>query len=342
MHRSTLASPALSSARRWRLAAPACAAALACAALAAPAQAADNYPSRPITLIVPFTPGGSTDIIARVISKQLGAALGQSIIVEYKPGAGGVIGTQYAKNQPADGYTIIMGAIGTFGANATLYKNLPYDPVKDFTPISLVAAVPNVLAVNPAKLDVHTVDELIKAAKAKPNGYDYASGGNGSAANLAMEYFKVSAGIQLQHVPYKGTAPALTDLIAGVTSVVLTGFPPLYPHIKAGRLRAIAVASEHRLPDLPDVPTISETKGLENFTADQWYGLLTIAGTPQPIVDRLNKEVVAALKDPETLAMFRKEGLVPMPNTPAQFGQFIKDQIALWRPVVQKAGIIIE
>lgn len=316
--------------------------AIVCAAFAAPLHAADNYPSRPITLVVPFTPGGSTDIIARVMSKQLGAALGQPIVVENKPGAGGIVGTQYAKSQPADGYTLIMGAIGTFGANATLYRRLPYDPVKDFAPISLVAGVPNVLAVNPAKLDVRTVDELIKAVRAKPNGYDYASGGNGSAAHLATEYFKLRANIQIQHVPYKGTAPALNDLVGGVTSLVLTGYPPLSPFFQAGRLRPIAVATAKRLPQLPDVPTISETKGLEGFEASQWYGLLTVAGTPKPIVDRLNKEIVAALKNPETLEQFRKEGLEPMSNTPEEFAQYIKDQIQLWRPVIQKANIIID
>ncbi|MDX3904480.1 MAG: tripartite tricarboxylate transporter substrate binding protein [Pigmentiphaga sp.] len=319
------------------------ASALACAGSAAgPLYAADSYPTKPITLVVPFTPGGSTDIIARVMGKQLGAALGQPIVIENKPGAGGIVGTQYAKSQPADGYTLIMGAIGTFGANATLYRRLPYDPVKDFAPISLVAGVPNVLAVNPAKLDVRTVDELIKAARAKPNGYDYASGGNGSAAHLATEYFKLKANIQIQHVPYKGTAPALNDLVGGVTSMVLTGYPPLSPFLQAGRLRPIAVATAKRLPQLPDVPTISETKGLEGFEASQWYGLLTVAGTPKPIVDRLNKEVVAALKNPETLEQFRKEGLEPMYNTPEEFAQYIKDQIQLWRPVIQQANIIID
>lgn len=306
------------------------------------AQAADSYPTRPITLIVPFTPGGSTDIIARVMSKQLGAALGQTIIVENKPGAGGIIGTQAAKAAAPDGYTIIMGAIGTFGANATMYKKLPYDPVKDFAPLSLVAAVPNVLAVNPTRLDVKNVDELVKAAKAKPNGYDYASGGNGSAAHLAMEYFKLKAGIQLQHVPYKGTAPALNDLIGGVTSVVLTGLPPLYPHIQGGRLRAIAVATPKRLPLLPDVPTIAETKGFEGFEASQWYGLLTVAGTPKPIVDRLNREIIKVLNSPETIEIFKKEGLEPMHNSPEEFAKYIKDQIALWRPVIQQANIIID
>jgi tripartite-type tricarboxylate transporter receptor subunit TctC len=324
-----------------------CAAALTAAALALPVQAraADKdaaYPTKPITLIVPFTPGGSTDIIARIVSKELGAALHQSIIVEYKPGAGGSIGTTFAKEQPADGYTLILGAIGTFGTNVTMYKHLNYDPVKDFAPISLLASVPNVLAVNPKKLDVHTVSELIAAAKARPNDIEYASGGNGSAANLAMEYFKLKAGIQLMHVPYKGTAPALTDLVGGVTSVVLTGFPPLYPFFQSNRLRPIAVASKQRLALLPDVPTISETPGLEGFEADQWYGLLTVAGTPKPIVDRLNKEVVAILKRPDTLEIFKKEGLQALPDTPEEFGAYIKEQIAQWRPVVLKAGIQID
>jgi tripartite-type tricarboxylate transporter receptor subunit TctC len=314
---------------------------LAAALAAGPSHAADAYPTRPITLVVPFTPGGSTDIIARMLSKNLSGALGQPVIVLNKPGSGGLVGTLYAKNQPGDGYTLIVGAIGTFGANATLYRNLPYDPVKDFAPISLVAAVPNVLAVNPTKLDVHTVDELLQAVRAKPDGYDYASGGNGSAANLAMEYFKLASHAKIQHVPYKGTEPALTDLAAGVTSMVLTGYPPMTPFLQMGKLRPIAVASRTRLKQLPNVPTISETKGLENFEADQWYGLLAVAGTPKPIVDRLNREVVKMLKDPETLKAFSEAGLEPLPNTPEQFGQYIKDQIQLWRPVVEQAGIVM-
>jgi tripartite-type tricarboxylate transporter receptor subunit TctC len=306
------------------------------------ARAADTYPSHAITLVVPFTPGGSTDIIARILSKELGTALGQTVIVEYKPGAGGVIGTSYVKAAAPDGYTLILGAIGTFGTNVSMYKHLAYDPVKDFAPISLVASVPNVLAVNPKKLDIHTVAELVRDARAKPNDIEYASGGNGSAAHLAMEYFKLRAGIQMTHVPYKGTAPALTDLVGGITSVVLTGFPPLQPFLQSGRLRPIAVASTKRLANLPDVPTISETKGFEGFEAGQWYGLLTVAGTPKPIVDRLNKEVVAILNRPETLKLFAQDGLEALPDTPEQFGQYIKEQIEQWRPVVQQAGIVIE
>lgn len=316
---------------------------LSTALMAVPAaQAADPaYPTRPITMVVPFTPGGSTDIIARGISKQLGELLGQPIVIENRPGAGGIIGLQYAKGMAADGHTLVMGAIGTFGANATLYSRLPYDPINDFQPISLLAAVPNVLAVNPNKLDVKNVAELIKAAKANPNGIDYASGGNGSAAHLAMEYFKLRADIKLQHVPYKGTAPALNDLIGGVTSVVLTGYPPLSPHLQQGRLRPIAVASAKRLPKLPDVPTIAETPGLEGFEAGQWYGLLTNAGTPRYVVDRLAKAVHQALASEETRKIFANEGLEPLSNTPDEFAQYIKDQIQLWRPVVQQAGIII-
>ena len=313
--------------------------AIVCAAFAAPLHAADNYPSRPITLVVPFTPGGSTDIIARVMSKQLGAALGQPIVVENKPGAGGIVGTQYAKSQPADGYTLIMGAIGTFGANATLYRRLPYDPVKDFAPISLVAGVPNVLAVNPSKLDVRTVDELIKAVRAKPNGYDYASGGNGSAAHLATEYFKLKANIQIQHVPYKGTAPALNDLVGGVTSMVLTGYPPLSPFFQAGRLRPIAVATAKRLPQLPDVPTISETKGLEGFEASQWYGLLTIAGTPKPIVDKLNRELNKIVQSPEFKEHFKSQGVEMLGTTPEEFRTHVEREMETWRKLIKKANI---
>jgi tripartite-type tricarboxylate transporter receptor subunit TctC len=300
------------------------------------------YPSKSITLVVPFTPGGSTDIIARLLSRELGSTFHQSVIVENKPGAGGIVGTQFVKAAAPDGYTLVVGAIGTFGANATMYTHLPYDPVKDFAPISLVASVPNVLAVNPAKLNIHSVAELVQAARAQPNKLEYASGGQGSAANLAMEYFKLRAGVQILHVPYKGTAPALTDLVGGVTSVVLTGLPPLYPFFQSDRLRPIAVASAKRQPLLPNVPTIAETAGFEGFQADQWYGLLTVAGTPQPIVDQLNKAVVAMLKKPDVLAIFKHEGLEPISDTPQEFATYIKDQIQLWGPVVKKAGIVIE
>jgi tripartite-type tricarboxylate transporter receptor subunit TctC len=325
-----------------------CAAAMAAlttaaVAVAIPSAYADApYPSRPITLVVPFTPGGSTDIIARLLSRELGATFHQSVIVENKPGAGGIVGTQFVKAAAPDGYTLVVGAIGTFGANATMYTHLPYDPVKDFAPISLVASVPNVLAVNPKKLNIHSVAELVQAARAQPNKLEYASGGQGSAANLAMEYFKLRAGVQILHVPYKGTAPALTDLVGGVTSVVLTGLPPLYPFFQSDRLRPIAVASAKRQPLLPNVPTIAESSGFEGFQADQWYGLLTVAGTPQPIVDSLNKAVVAMLQKPDVLAIFKHEGLEPMADTPQEFGNYIKDQIQLWGPVVKKAGIVIE
>lgn len=305
----------------------------ACIACGANAQA---YPAKPIRLVVPFTPGGSTDILARLVGQKLGEAFGQQVIIDNRPGAGGNIGVELVAKSLPDGYTLVMGHIGTFGVNPSLYPKLPYDPIKDFQPITLFAKVPNLLAVNPS-LPVKSVKDLIALARAKPGALNYGSGGNGSAAHLATEYFKLLSKTDIQHIPYKGTAPAITDLISGQVSMAITGVPPLLPHVKSGRVRAIAVATSKRLPLLPELPTIAET-GLPGYEATQWYGVLAPAATPKDIVTRLNAEIVKALQRPEVKERLASEAAEPVGNTPEQFQAFIKAEIARWAPVVKASG----
>ena len=269
------------------------AAAMLAGAIGLPARAADApaaFPSKPVRLIVPFTPGGSTDILARALGQKLTEAWGQPVVVDNRPGAGGIIGMETAAKAPPDGYTLVMGHVGTLAANPALYKSLPYDPVKDFAPVTLVAMVPNVLAVGPA-VPSRTVAELVALAKAKPGKLDYGSGGNGSAAHLAGEYFKLKAGVDIQHIPYKGTAPALADLLGGQIALIITGLPPVLPHAKSGKLRILGVASAQRLKQFPDIPTIAES-GVPGYEATQWYGILVPAATPKDIVARLNRDIV--------------------------------------------------
>ncbi|MCU0898430.1 MAG: tripartite tricarboxylate transporter substrate binding protein [Burkholderiales bacterium] len=324
--------------RLWLCASAAATVLLCTGALAADAPAA--FPAKPIRLVVPFPPGGSTDIIARVIGQKLSESLGQQVILENKPGAGGNIGVEMVARAPADGYTLVMGHVGTFGSNPALYKRLPYDPVKDFAPVTLVAMVPNLLVVQPA-LPVRTTQELIALARAKPGQLTYGSGGNGSAAHLAAEYFKSRAGVDIQHIPYKGTVPALTDLLAGQISLQITGAPPLLPYIKSGKVRVLATASPQRLKILPDVPTIAES-GVPGYAATQWYGILAPAATPKPIVERLNQEIVKAINSPEVRARLEAEGAEPVGNTPAEFAAFIRSELALWAKVVKESGATID
>jgi len=311
------------------------AAALALAGLTA-AAAAQSYPVKPVRLVVPFTPGGSTDILARLIGQKLGEAFGQQVIIDNRPGAGGNIGVELVARAAPDGYTLVMGHIGTFGVNPTLYAKLPYDPIKDFQPITLFAKVPNMMAVNPS-LPAKSVQELIALAKAKPGALNYGSGGNGSAAHLASEYFKLMTKTDMQHIPYKGTAPAITDLIAGQLSLAITGVPPLLPHVKAGKLRALGVATAQRLPLLPELPTIAES-GVPGYEATQWYGVLVPALTPRDTVARLHAEIVKALQRPEVRERLAAEAAEPVGNTPEQFQAFIKAEIARWAPVVKASG----
>jgi tripartite-type tricarboxylate transporter receptor subunit TctC len=290
---------------------------------------------RPMRIVVPFTPGGSTDILARALAPKLSLALGVNVIVDNKPGAGGSVGAgEVAKAEP-DGSTLLMGHIGTLGVNPSMYPRLPYDPLKSFAPVAYVARVPNVLVVGAAS-PVRSLKELLAAARASPGRLTYSSGGNGSAAHITFEYLKLKAGIFMLHIPYRGTAPSVTDVLAGTVDCTFTGSPAVLPHVKSGRLRAIAVSSAQRLPVLPDVPTVAES-GISGFEADQWYGLVAPAGLPAAQVSRLNTEVNKALALPDVAQQLAVEGAVPVPTTPQAFGDLIRREIPRWAEVV-KAG----
>lgn len=309
------------------------------AAIALPAVAAEDvqkYPSKPIRLVVPFTPGGSTDILARVIGQKLTEAWGRQVVIDNRPGAGGNIGVELVAKSAADGYTLVMGHIGTFGVNPTLYPKLPYDPLKDFQPVTLVALVPNMLSVNPG-VPAKSVKELVALAKAKPGTINFGSGGNGSAAHLAGEYFKLLTKTDITHIPYRGTAPAVTDLISGQIQMIITGVPPTINFAKAGKLRALAVATSKRLALLPELPTIAEA-GVPGYEATQWYGVLAPARTPRPIVMKLNAEMAKAIHGPDVKAKLAADAAEPVGNSPEEFGEFIKKEIARWAPVVKASG----
>lgn len=310
--------------------------ALALAAHFAHAQSA--YPSKPVRIVVPFTPGGSTDILARAIGNELAKSLGQSFVIENVPGAGGSIGADKVAKSAADGYTLLMGHIGTLAVNPSLYPNLPYNPIKDFAPVAWVARVPNVLVVNKG-VPAQNLKELIALAKARPGHLNYSTGGNGSAAHLATEYFKMQTGTSMVHIPYRGAAPAVSDVIAGQVQLVFTGAPALMGHIRSGQLRALAVSSPKRLDVLPDVPTVAEAAGLKGFEADQWYGLVAPAGTPREVVLKLNQHVNAALGSEALKTRLNTEGAVATPTTPEAFAQLIAADIERWRPVITSGRV---
>ena len=299
--------------------------------------AASSYPNKPIHLVVPFTPGGSSDILARSIGQELSKAWGQSVIIDNVAGAGGSIGADKVAKSPADGYTLLMGHIGTLAVNPSLYPDLPYKPLRDFSPVAWVARVPNILVVNPS-VPAKNVKELVALAKSKPGQLNYGSGGNGSAANLATEYFKLQTKTSLLHIPYRGTAPAVTDLLGGQIQIIFSGAPAVIGHIKSGQLRALAVSSPQRLSTLPDVPTVAES-GYANFEADQWYGIVAPAGTPREIVSKLNLQINRALTTPEFKTRLTNEGAIATPNTPEVFGELIKTEMERWRPVITSGRV---
>lgn len=292
---------------------------------------------KPLRIIVPFTPGGSTDILARAIAPRLAAALAQAVVVENRPGAGGSLGaTEAAKAEP-DGHTVLMGHIGTLAVNPALYPKLGYDPLKSFAPVAWVARVPNVLVV-PASSPAKTFQDFIALVRDKPGRYSYSSGGNGSAAHITFEYLKLKARLFMLHIPYRGTAPSVTDLIAGQVDATFTGAPAVLPHVKSGRLRALAVSSTHRIAPLPDVPTVAES-GYPGWEADQWYGVVAPAGTPAARVAQLNAEINKALTLPEVAQQLAVEGAVPAPGTPQAFGALIAREIPRWAEVVRAANV---
>jgi tripartite-type tricarboxylate transporter receptor subunit TctC len=306
--------------------------------LAAPAAA--QYPAKPIHIVVPSAPGDGSDLTSRLLGDKLSAALGQPVIVENKLGAGGVVGTEYAARQPADGYTLIMGNAGSHAINAALYSKLSYDPAKDFTAVALVGVAPNMMAVNPA-LPVKSVAEFIAYAKANPGKVNYASGGNGSSAHLSAELFKSMSGVSMNHVPYKGATPALTDLIAGQVQVFIGNLPPILSHVKSGKLRALAVTTARRHPGLPEVPTVAES-GLAGYETVAWFGLFAPAGTPREVVRRLNREINAILAQPEIRERLLGIGMEPTPGSPEDFTARQTADIAKWRKVVADSGARVD
>lgn len=305
---------------------------LALSASPAPAQ---DYPSRPITLIVPFAAGGSTDLVARLIAQRMSQELGQTVVVENRGGAGGNLGAAaVAKAQP-DGYTILMGTVATHALNPALYKKMPYDPVKSFAPISLLVIVPNVLVVNP-NFEAKTVAELIALLKANPDKYSYASSGNGTPLHLSGELFKSMAGVDMQHIPYQGAGPALNDVLAGQVPIMFDNLPSSSGHIKSGKLRALGVTTAKRAPSFPDVPTIAETlPGYETYT---WNALFAPAGTPQAAIDKLNAAANKSLADPAVQARLADFSASVVGSTPAELEAHVKAEVAKWAPIVKASG----
>jgi tripartite-type tricarboxylate transporter receptor subunit TctC len=315
---------------------------LACLALSpwgAWAQAS-GYPDRPLRLIVPFPPGGGNDILARTVGQRLSQVVGQQIVVDNRGGAGGEIGATLATSAAPDGYTLFLGSLGNLAHNPALKPKLPYDPVKDFAPISLLANSAFILAVNPA-LPARSVKELVALAKASPGKLNYASAGLGSSLHMTAELFKYASGIDIVHVAYKGTAPAITELIAGQTQLIFSTMPPALPHVKTGKLRALGVTTAKRVAAASEVPTIAEA-GVAGFDVSNWQGIVVPVNTPASIVRRLNRDVLATLKLPGMSEALAAQGLESAGGAPAQFGALIKSEVEKYRKVVQAAGIRID
>jgi tripartite-type tricarboxylate transporter receptor subunit TctC len=314
--------------------------ALSASAVVLPAFSQSKYPSKPITLLVPFAAGGTTDILGRLVGRHLATRLGGTVVIDNKPGAGGSLGAALVAKAPGDGHTLLMGTIGTHAINQYLYKKLAYDPFKDFAPVSLVALVPNVLVVHPSQ-PYKTVREMIAYAKANPGKVNYASAGNGTSIHLSGAMFEQMAQVDMVHVPYKGSAPAIADLLGGQTNCMFDNLPSAMPHIKSGALRAIAVTSGKRFPALPQVPTIAES-GLPGYDATSWFGLWAPASTPAELVSRLNAEVNQILSLPDVKQSMLEQGAEAAPDTPQQFAAFIQAEAAKWSQVVKTANVQLD
>lgn len=316
------------------------------AALAVPLAVAQGaWPNKPVRIVVPFAPGGTTDILARTLAPELSKAFGQSFVVENRGGAGGNIGAEVVAKSPGDGYTLLMGTVGTHGINKSLYSKMPYDPQKDFAPITLVAGVPNVMVMSSKRaqdLGINSVADFVKHAKANPGRLNMASSGNGTSIHLAGELFKARNGIFMTHIPYRGSGPAMTDLLAGNMDVMFDNLPSAMPHIKAGNLKAFAVTSAVRSEALPDVPTVAEAGKLPGFEASSWFGLLAPAGTPADIVNRLQQETAKALNLPAVKERLLAQGAIPSGNTPAEFTALIDAEIKKWEAVVKASGAKVD
>jgi tripartite-type tricarboxylate transporter receptor subunit TctC len=311
----------------------------ACLVLAfcAPALAQDKYPSKVVRLVVPFATGGSTDVLARTLAQALSERIGQPVIVENKPGAGGTVGSDFVAKAAPDGYTLLLGTVSTHAVAVSLYEKLPYDPVKDFVGITEIATIPNLVVINADKVPAHTLAEFIQLAKKQPGALSYASNGNGTSNHLATELLKSAAGINIVHIPYKGSGPALNDLLGGQVALMLDVVSTSYPHIKAGKLKALAVTGTTRSPLLPDVPTVAE-QGFPGFEAMVWFGVFAPARTPPAVVDYLNRELVAVITSPKLRTVLETQGAQPVAGTPAQLNVRIQEEIVKWRKVVQASG----
>jgi len=316
---------------------------LASAALLAStsARAAQAFPNQPVTLIVPFPPGGPTDAMARRLADGLKRQLGQTVVVENRPGAGGNIGAEYVARAKPDGYTIMFGTSGPLAINGSLYKQQQYDPQKSFAPIIRIGHLPNILVVHPS-LPVHNVQELIAYAKQNPDKLSYASSGNGASSHLAGILFNKMAGTQILHIPYKGTGPALNDLLGGQVSMSFTDILTALPHVKAGTLRAIGLASAERSQALPDLPTLSE-QGLDGYDVSVFFGIVAPRSTPSDVIDKLNQAFIAVLADPDVKETLHKQGIVEADDkTPQGLASFIDVQVPRWRAIIQEAGVALD
>jgi tripartite-type tricarboxylate transporter receptor subunit TctC len=314
-------------------------------AMSMPAVAQSAWPTKPVRIVVPFAPGGTTDILARAVAPELTKAFGQPFIVDNRAGAGGNVGADLVAKSPGDGYTLLMGTVGTHGINKSLYSKMPYDPQKDFAPITLVAGVPNVMVMNAekaAKLGINNVADFVKYAKAHPGQFSMASSGNGTSIHLAGELFKSQTGIFMTHIPYRGSGPALLDLIGGNVDVMFDNLPSAMPQIKGGKLKAFAVTSAQRSTAMPELPTVEEAGKLKGFEASSWFGLLAPAGTPPDVVNRIQQEVAKALATPAIKEKMLAQGAIPSGNTPQEFAKLIDAEINKWAKVVKASGAKVD
>ncbi|MBY0267889.1 MAG: tripartite tricarboxylate transporter substrate binding protein [Burkholderiales bacterium] len=312
----------------------------AVAAASPQAFAATAFPTKPVRIIVAYTPAGTTDILARAVGQKMGEAWGQPVIVDNRPGAAGNIGTELAARSIADGHSLLMGTAGTHGINVSLYRKLGWHPVKDFAPVSLVAMVPNIMVVN-MSLPVKNVREFVAYAKTNVGKLSYGSPGNGSTAHLSVELFKSMTGISMVHIPYKGSAGVLTDVMAGQIAVTIDNMPPYLPQVRAGKIRALAVSTGKRSSAMPDLPTIAEA-GVAGYESGAWFGLLAPAGTPKAVVSKLSAETARILKLPDVSKRISELGAEPVGSTPEQFAELIKTEIAKWAKVIKDANVELQ
>lgn len=319
---------------RWVLAAAALA-----APLSLPAQIQD-YPVKPVRLIVPFPPGGGNDTIARLIGQKLAPVLGQQVIVDNRPGAGGTIGAELAAKSAPDGYTLFLAGVASHGINPNLRKKLPYDPVRDFHGVSLIASAPLLVVVHPS-LPVASIKQLVALARAKPGAINYASNGIGGSSHLAVELFKMTTGTDMVHIPYKGLSSALTDLISGQVQLMFSSAVAMLPQVKAGKLRAIAMTGAKRSPAIPEIPTVAEA-GVPGYETGSWYGIVAPAKTPRPVIERLGREIAAITRSPEISGRLTEEAVIPIGSSPEEFDAHIKRELARWAQVIARAKIVEE